>query len=337
MLFWLIPVLWFWVGRWLASEHILFITLYRVFFPLGVLDAALGIFQTYFGYLPWEEAWARPQIGQYFLGGGRVRPFGFSSSAAEYAVTIIIATVLAVAATFAGRKLYAFALPILLPALFLSSSRGAIVKILFAVAMIWAVRGNRGQRWLLRLVVALTVGTALLIYSASTVASDPTIGVAKKSTSAELATAHVTQGLAHPLDDKYSTGGIHASIFWLGIVKGFTYPIGAGIGAVTLGAGKFGGDAAISGSTEVDISDAFVSMGFLGGILYLFIVYRACGIALQYVRTGPKMLSLACIGLLAALLGAWIPPSYAAGPLVWLCIGTLVVKIDQQQKQVVRA
>jgi hypothetical protein len=331
-LFWIIPVLWFWIGRWLGSEKLIFILLYRVVFPLGVMDALLGLFQSAFGFLSWEDAWARPQIGQYNLGAGQVRPFGFSSSGAEYSITLCFATVLVFSALFAGRKIYALALPILLLALVLASSRGAIVKILFAVAVIWAVRGKPGRNWVFRFVATLCVGLALLIYSASTVAANQgELRNPQKATSAQLATSHVTEGLAHPLDSKHSTGGIHAAMFWFGIVRGFTNPVGNGLGSTTLAAGKFGGDVTASGSTEIDISDAFVTLGCVGGILFLYIIFATFSVALQYVRTGPKMLSYAFVGLLSAMLGAWVPPSYATGSLIWLSIGTIMVTQNQNK------
>ena len=321
-LYWIIPTLWFWIGSKYGSPRLMFLILYRVFVPLGLLDAILGLFQTYFGYLPWEAAWAAQFPGQYILKSGQLRPFGFSTSGVEYQLVLLIATVLVIAAVFAGRRSYGLLLPILVPAVFLSSSRGLIVRTVFAAAMLWAVRGKRGRNWLPRLAFALSLGIGLMMYSALTAAPEQSLTtLSKKGSSAQLASAHVTQGLAHPLDSKYSTGGIHAAMVWVGIVRGFTYPIGTGVGAVTLGAGKFGGDAAISGSTEVDISDAFVTMGFVGGLLYIFIIYSGFGQALRYVREGPPLLSLAVMGLLTAMLGAWVPPAYAMGPLIWLSIG----------------
>jgi hypothetical protein len=108
-----------------------------------------------------------------------------------------------------------------------------------------------------------------------------------------------------------------------GFVKGLSSPLGHGLGWVTM-AEKLGGGTTEAGSTEVDISDTFVSMGLIGGLLYLYIVYLVIRQALAFGRTAPKYLGLPTLGILAALGGSWIAlGQYAIGPLVFFVIGTL--------------
>jgi hypothetical protein len=326
-MFFVIPILWFWIARNYATDRMMFSLFYRVFLPIGILDGLLGVAQAYIGFFPWEKAWAIKLGSQYTFSAGHMRSFGFSTGASEFASTLLISGICVMAAIFAGRRAYVLLIPILLAASVLSSSRGLIVKLLFGGAMIWAVRSKGGRNWVPRLVIALVVGAGLIWYSASHAGGDEPAPPLTKSTTAQIATEHVTQGLANPLEAKSSTAGVHWQIFVGGIVKGFTYPIGTGIGAITLAAGKFTSGALNTASSEVDISDVFTTMGFFGGFLYLYIIYLVFRMAFFYIREGTAIMSLAYIGLFASLIGAWIAlGQYSTAPFVWFCIGSLVRK-----------
>jgi hypothetical protein len=324
-LFYVVPILWFWIARNYATDRMMSLLIYRVFLPVGILDGLLGVAQAYIGFFPWERDWALKLGSQYLYQAGHMRSFGFSTGASEFANTLLIASVCVMAAIFAGRRAYILLLPILLAASLLASSRGLIVKLLFAAAMIWAVRSKGGRNWLPRFVFALVVGLGLTYYSASHAGGDESRPAKSgNSSTAQIATDHVTQGLADP---GHSTAGLHWQIFVGGIVKGFTYPIGTGIGAITLGAGKFATGGATMGSSEVDISDAFITMGFFGGFLYLFIIYRVFRLSFFYIRKGTSVMSLAYMGILAALIGSWLAlGQYSTAPFIWFCIGSLVRK-----------
>lgn len=324
-LFYVIPILWFWIARNYATDRMMDTLIYRVFLPIGILDGLLGVAQAYVGFFPWERDWALKLGNQYLYHAGHMRSFGFSTGASEFASTLLIASVCVMAAIFAGKRAYILLLPILLAASVLASSRGLIVKLLFAAAMIWAVRSKGGRNWLPRFIFALVVGLGLTYYSASHAGGDePRSAQSDTASTAQIATAHVTQGLSDP---GHSTAGLHWQIFVGGIVKGFTYPIGTGIGAITLGAGKFAAGGATMGSSEVDISDAFITMGFFGGFLYLFIIYMVFRLAFFYIREGSLSMSLTYMGLFAALIGAWLAlGQYSTAPFIWFCIGSLVRK-----------
>jgi hypothetical protein len=158
------------------------------------------------------------------------------------------------------------------------------------------------------------------------------------NSAAGFSTQHQVEGLAHPLDQKKSTAGLHAAYFLGGFKAAFAYPIGYGLGSVNMGAkfgdGDTGGDGSSDddahvGTTEVDISDSFVSMGLPGGLLYLYIIFLVIRRAISFGRNAPKSLGLPALGLLAALAGGWMAlGQYAIGPLVWFVIGALVRDSD---------
>jgi hypothetical protein len=331
-MFYLLPMLWFWIGRKYGTPALLETVIYKVVIPLAVAASLLGIWQTYVGFLPWEQTWIAGVSGHYHalgLGEGLTRSFGFSANSVEYANLLLIGATCALAAFFSGRRIYGFLFPLLGFSLFLASSRTAIVKLLFSIALAWAVSNRGGRGWAVRLPIALAVvfgGLALLLSQASSGGGG--------STAASISTQHQVEGLAHPLDEKRSTAGIHAAMLVSGIKSGFTYPIGHGLGSVTnsggmgddagAGAPSSQGDEESVGSTEVDVSDNFVSMGCVGGLLYIYMIFLVIRRAIQFGRTAPGFIGLPALAILAAMGGSWIAQGqYGIGPIVWFVIGVI--------------
>jgi hypothetical protein len=321
-IFYLGPLLWFWVGREYGTFALLEKVIYRVVIPLAFLAAVLGIYQTYVGFLPWESVWVAAVSDHYhslYLINGFVRSFGFSVNSAEYANLLLIACAATLAAFLGGRRVYALLCPFFGFSLFLASSRGAIVKLIFAMAVSWALSSKGGRGWAVRLPVGIAALVGILIFSLSRAPTGDATNAANSST------LHQVQGLSHPLDSKKSTAAVHASMFLSGFKIGLGYPIGSGLGSVTLGSTRLGGqDAEVSGSTEVDMSDAFISLGVPGGLLYLFTIGLIVRRAIIFGKTAPRYLGLPTIAILAAMGGNWIAlGQYATGPLVWLIVGVL--------------
>ncbi len=297
-LFYLVPLLWFWVGRAYGNERMMFVLLFRVLLPLGILGAIVGFYQAVFGPLPWQVAWLAQFKEGYVYHGDHIRTFGFSSSTLEYSSVLMVSAVLVIAAVMAGRRAYGLLLVILLPAIVLASVRGAIVRVLLAGALIWAVRGRTSRAWIPRLVFALAVGLGVIFYLASS-ARSPTQSVEEQST-AQMATEH---DLELVKDTSNSTVGAHVFMITNGIRVGFTNPLGYGLGATTLANAKFGGNGF---SSEFEFSDCFISMGIAGGLLYLFIVFQVFQSLFRYVRSAPRILGLSAVGMLSAAVGLWL-------------------------------
>jgi hypothetical protein len=331
-LFWIVPLMWFWIGRAYSTDRMCELLLYRVICPLGVLDAFLGLYQTFVGFFPWEEAWIKDAAasGYNLIIGGIPRAFGFSTNVVEFTLSMLVSVVLLGAAFAAKRRSYILLLPPVVVSIFFASSRGAILRAVFGLAMVWAVRGYARNRATLlpRLLFALALGLGALGFGATQAAdSGPSDPQARGSAAGE----HVIQGLAHPTDAKSSTAGVHSAMFVDGILQGFTNPIGSGLGFVTLGAGKFGGT---GGSTEVDISDSFVAMGLVGGICFVLMIYHTCRYTLEFFLYGRPLLTFALVGMFAALLGSWIGQGqYALAPTMCFCIGFVTRKHIQRQAE----
>ncbi len=325
-LFFLTPVFCFWIGRRYADEGLFRTIIYNVLIPVGMLATLLGIYQTFVGFLPWEKLWIAKALESGYtalgLGNGHIRSFGFSPNSVEYGNLLLITGVCLIAAVFSGKRAYGLLLPFVLAAQLLASQRSQILRLLLALAMLWAVRGRDPRLWIPRLLVGLPLGLGLLFYSVSHTGSED---LGKSATTADYATRHVTAGFAHPLDSRYSTAGLHTQMFVGGITDGLVNPLGFGLGVSTLGASKFGSESAgVYGSSEVDISDVFRTNGFIGGLLYLSVIFLGFKAAFRYVRNGPRSLSYPLLGILTCMMGAWIPlGQYALGPLIWFGLGFL--------------
>jgi hypothetical protein len=326
-LFWVVPIFWFWIGRSYATEEMVSKILLGVIAPLGIAAAFLGLYQNFVGFLPWEQAWINTAIASGYtalsLGYGKIRAFGFSVSAVEFVISMVVTTMIIAPLIKSKKAIYSIFLPVLFAAIFLGSSRTAILRVIFGFAAIWSVRGYAERRGKVvpRMILAFVLGLGALGYSVSHVASDEAT-LTDKSSKADVSTSHVVQGLADPVN--HSTAGVHTAMFTYGIISGFTNPVGYGLGSVTLAADKFGGGDNTMGSSEIDVSDSFIALGLIGGICFVLMMVYTVRYLLEYLTHGKKNLTYMLVGIFAATLGGWIAQGqYALAPLLCFLIGFL--------------
>jgi hypothetical protein len=330
-IFYLAPVLWFWVGRQYASPVILKRFLHWCLFPLAVLAAMFGFSQTFIGFLPYQQAYidrVGASVHSLYVGGS-VRAFGFSVSGAEYAWLLAIGATAAFAAFFGRQRIWSGAVLILVPAMVLSSSRGLVLRLIVALAVIWTFRRGSELRGLalVRVVCFVVAGLVGVNLIASHYASSRG-GTSHSSSASQNLLAHQASGLAHPFSRQYSSAGVHGSLLLKGIASGFVDPIGHGLGATT-SAGKKLGDSgendSAAGSSEIDFSDMFIDLGFVGGLLYLSIVFLTMRQALVFVTRADLTISLPILAVLTLSLGAWlIGGQYSTSSILFFLIGGLV-------------
>ena len=116
-----------------------------------------------------------------------------------------------------------------------------------------------------------------------------------------------------------------------GILEGFKNPVGRGLGATTIAAGKF--DGTNGGSTEMDISNMFASLGFIGGFLYAGIIGMTLFKAFRFWHLTRTTAALCILAVLLLNVGQWINGQlYAAVFIIWVSIGVL----DRMQADWVR-
>ena len=318
-LFYLVPLLWFWVGRTYATPVFMAFLLYRVVIPLAVLAALLGLYQTFFGLLPFEKDWVDLSGYESLDIEGHIRPFSFFASSTEYAHFVGVALVVLCAGWLRGGvRAGLILIPLLALATFLVGSRGIIVTVLFAVVLLWALQGRSPAIVLPRLILGLALGAGGLAWILTEV---PQFGLTGP---VEALTTRQAMGLLNPQE---STLPLHIDLFLGGFAEGVVNPLGRGLGATTLAAGRFGdtGGTDVSlGGTEVDISNMFVSLGIVGGVVYVVIVALVLLSALRYWRRSRTLVALAILGVVVVELGQWtIGGHYVVSALVWFCIGGL--------------
>jgi hypothetical protein len=320
-LFYLVPLLWFWIGRVYADGAAVELVLRRVIVPVGIAAAALGLWQSLRGLPPFEAAWVQAtnayaiNYNAVFISEDVVRAFGFFNSAAEYTRFLMLASVVIVALWLIDRSRWIWALPAMLVAIFLASSRGPVVFLVLTSVVLWAVRGRSRSVWVPRLLVAGVVGFSLLAMVLLG------LKATHLSDRLDVLVSHQVEGLLDPTNQEKSTAVGHVALTGQGILEGFTSPAGRGLGATTLAGSKFGTGVY---SAEMDFANIFYSLGFLGGFLYLTVVALAIGRALSVWNRRRTGIALAMLGVLVCTLTAWmIGGEYSIAATVWFIVGAV--------------
>jgi hypothetical protein len=324
--FYIIPVMWFWIGRSLGSPAVVERIIYRAVLPLAIVAGILGLCQNFLGFLPYQQSWIT-SVGRVYTSlyvGSSVRAFGFSVSAAEYATLLEISIAVAAAAYLASRRVWIYVVPILAAALLLSGGRGLTIKLVVVLSVLWVVR--KGKKLNVPMLVGMAVLSILSMASLSLIAAhfvSPDAGQ-HGSSAAQDALAHQMGGLAHPFDEKYSSASLHSNMVVGGFVEGILNPLGRGLGSTTFATQKFGADSG-GGSSELDFSDMFISLGLVGGLLYLGISIFGIRAALKKVREMPLHIGLPLLAILISTLGGWlIQGQYSTCSIVFFILGSVV-------------
>lgn len=131
VLFYLVPLAWFWIGRAILNPAQFFRMAMSITFPVALAAAWMGLHQAYVGFLPHQLRWiAEGGYSALNVGGGIMKSFSFFQSSQEYVQFLVLATALVVS-PIAARKwpVSSFALPLFFFAALVTGSRGPIVGI----------------------------------------------------------------------------------------------------------------------------------------------------------------------------------------------------------------
>jgi hypothetical protein len=313
-LFYVTPLLWFFVGRLICDEAAL-TRLYKATIIVAVVGALYGLYQTFFGFSETDKEWMEMSGQIALFVGDSIRAISFFTSAAEYVWVVCIAIVILWAMFLSGKKTALIPVPLLMTAVFLESGRGPVIATLATLTVMWAIQARNKRMWISRGIVAVAVVGVCL-----TTGMQQLQGLQLSSNVSSLVTHQIT-GMLDPSDPQSSTAVLHTVMMIQGIASGFQHPLGEGLGATTLAAGKLGG---AGGSTEVDISNIFQSLGFVGGSIYLVIISAVLTLALRNWSANRSFTSLAIIGVLLIGLGQWLNGAqYSVAFLSWTSIGAL--------------
>jgi hypothetical protein len=315
-LFYLVPVLWFWIGQSWGSAEFLQKVLLRVVVPVAILAGLMGVRQAFIGLYPYQHEWALRAYGPLMKMGSNTRPFSFFTSTAEYTQYLSIAIVINIAFFFAGQlKLVLLAVPFLFFAIFVSGVRGPVVGTLGTIVVLWSMLSRNVATRAVRLVAATAIAIAGLTWTLTQVEE------MDLSSQAGVLVSHQTKGLKDPGNSEHSTAGVHGNLITGGFSAGLANPFGRGLGSTTLAGMKFSTGGA---STEIDFSDTFIALGLVGGIVYLLFIYHAIRNILRLWERNRSAASLCVAAILVVSFGRWLlGAAYAVSTLAWLTLGAL--------------
>lgn len=317
LLFVLVPMLWFWVGRVLVDDELLDLVLLTVS-VVAIGAAVYGLFQVYSGLPSWDRNWVEVRGYSALRIAGSLRPFASLASAGEYVGLLTVGFVIWTLRLRSGHlHVVAVGAVILLGwALTLASVRGALVVVPVALGMTVAAANGYGP---LR---TLAAGVAALFLLGLLVSSVNPKQVGGARTSALL--ARQVTGLSDPFDPNSSTLPAHLDLLVGGLQQSVRHPLGLGLGSVTIAADRFGSTAR---TTETDPSNVAVALGAPGLVAYATVVGLGLAAAFRRARMskslgdhrGPLVLAVALVMLFQWLNGG----NYAVAPLPWLMLGWL--------------
>ena len=321
-MFYIIPLLWYWVGQVYATPRFVETILFRVVVPLAFFAITIGLYQVFFGYLPHQQKWfdccAYTALGV----SGIQAPISVFASSIEYSVYTIVAAIICWALFLRSRNhvLLLAIIPLVIAA-FLMGSRGPIAQFLAVGAALWAAMSTDKRTWVLRGGFAVVVAGIALVFALMQIGkAAESVGNARIQHRME----RQATGFLQMTDPSKSTATTHKRMMIYGIWKGMQNPLGDGLGSTTQAAHKFGTAEDITGSMEVDISNVFLSTGTFGGLIYLVIVILTIKQSIQFWSRHRLLVGLCIAGVLGVTLLNWLAGGrYALTPLIWFMIGSL--------------
>jgi hypothetical protein len=318
LLFILVPMLAFWIGRALVDE-LLALQLIRTVAVLALFASIYGLIQQFHGLPSWDRAWITTKgYDALNLGSNVIRAFGSFSSAEEYAAFLSVGLVAWIA--LAGKQtrmfppLHLAATVTVAVALWYESERTAVFLTVLAIGVMVAAR--------LRLrpvgVVAGGAGAIFLL-----IFLGQHFGGGGGGSVSGVLSAHQSQGIAHPLGPGSSLQG-HWRATRIGMLQAFKHVFGHGTGSVTIAANRYGHSRTVG--TEFDPGNMGIAFGLPGLVVYFAFAWYAIKTTYRAAVHRHDAVSICGIGLLMATLFQWTNGDlYSVCWLIWLFVGYLDV------------
>ena len=317
-MFLLTPLIWFWVGRTFATRDFMHSLLFRTLLLLGIVALLMGLYQSFFGYLPYQLEWYNI-AGYSALGslGTTLAPISLFSSGTEHNMFLVICMLLLWSSGLTKNKASYLLVPVFLVAVIFSGSRGPVATSTIMLAGLWAIRGRSLPTWFFRGGVAVLIAILGLYWSLASVSKmNLNSKVEGRVDRQAREFVHAPRG-----EDDYSSGAHHLGMLLSGYEMAFKNPLGHGIGSTTKAAGKFGGR---SYSTETDLGNSFYALGLPGGVVYHIVVFLIILTAFKYWLKTRSLLAMAILSVLGGTFFLWLGGgNYGINPIIWICVGAL--------------
>lgn len=308
----IVPWLWYFIAFYKIKQKDI-VRILNIVEVIGTMIALYGIYQTFFGILPFEQMWVDlTGYAALYLAEDTVRAIGTFPSAQEFVYFTMITFMIGFTKLIL-KKNCLIHLPVVLITLlsiFFASSRTVIFFMAIALIMILIV----SKKTLLQKIVTGLISIMVLfsIWSLLPLLNPSWFGVA------EPAVQHMIEGLVDPLSEE-QTGLGHIERIVEGMKTIATNPIGHGIASVTKAADKSGGKDAMS--TEMDLSNMIVALG-IGGVIYILVVIITMYKLIKLISMQRKIEYIMVLGILAGGIGNWVNGGFYTTPiLTWLLVG----------------
>jgi hypothetical protein len=329
LLFILVPMLAFWIGRCLLEEYQA-IQLVKTVAVLALLSAIYGLFQEFHGLPSWDASWIQSKgYAALNVGSGVIRAFGPFSSAEEYAAFLTVGLVAWIAlGTKKGARmfppLHLAATITVAVALWYESERTAVFLAALAIGVMVAAR-LRLRPWGVVLGGAGAIG--LLIVFAGHLGG----GGGSGASASTVLTIHLRTGITGPFSSGSSLPG-HIRATRIGILEAFKDPLGHGTGVITPASTRYGKSGSVG--TEFDPGNMGIAFGVLGLALYVAIFWYAIKTAYRSAVVRRDVVSVFVIGALMGVLFQWTNGDlYSVCWLIWLFLGYLDISMQRHDAE----
>ncbi|HEY6230144.1 MAG TPA: O-antigen ligase family protein [Pyrinomonadaceae bacterium] len=335
----LVPVSWFYFGQTVGPRFMR--TALQLIVVLGIVTSLYGVYQLIWGYPQFERYWLENVEFYVSIGVGHVkRPLATFTNAEEWGRYIAMAALIAFGFGAGARQSWRRGAWFLCGAglstvLLFTGQRTAIFGLLLGFGSL-VLLGARNWRGVFVRLVMLLLPVVLIALLAKPPSEDEMWNKEETETVSTLL-SHTQRGTLKPTgeDSLY----VRLEVWQDLVINVIPFrPLGAGLGAGSLGALKFSG---INDEIAIDnfILVLAVAVGIPGALLFVWILARASLLAWrQTKRLSPDHAEAAITRIIAALMPMFVLNNffgltfslYAVAPIGWLIIGWVSAEEGRQ-------
>jgi len=327
-LFMLVPLVWFYFGQ-AVDERFIHKALQLVV-VLGILTSLYGIYQLLFGYPAFEQYWIDNTDYYVSINVGHIRrALATFSSAEEWGRYAEFGAIAAFGFAIGARRLlqrcgWALASAALLGAVILTGQRTAIFGLLAGAGALILLGARSFPQMIMR--IGLIVLPIVLIIVFVAPPSEDDMWSKNENETVSTLVSHAQRGTLKPAEEGSFQVRLENWTYLLTSVIPYR-PLGAGLGAGSLGEVRFSSD------SDLPPIDSFilvvaVACGIPGVLLFIWILGRAAWLSVKNARS-PEAEGETVRRIVAALMLATILNSifgltftlYSVAPLAWLFMG----------------
>jgi hypothetical protein len=337
----LVPVSWFYFGQSVSASFIR--VALQLIVALGIVTSLYGIYQMIWGYPQFEHYWLEHVEFYVSIGVGHVkRPLATFTNAEEWGRYIAMGALVAFGFGAGSRRwlnrtgwfLCGAGLSIVL---LFTGQRTAIFGLLLGFGSLFLI-GARNFRGVLARLILLLVPILLIAVLAKPPSEDEMWNKEDTETVGTLI-SHTQRGTLKPTGEESLY--VRFEVWQDLITNVIPYrPLGAGLGAGSLGALKFSG---VNDETAIDnfVLVLAVAVGIPGALLFVWIMGRATLYSFrQTKRAIPDTPEAVMARIIAALMPMFVLNNffgltfslYAVAPVGWLLIGWISAQEGREQK-----